>query len=161
MTVFAKLISGFDTGDVISVVALVVAALGVLVGARATWRATTRALLQQQLTTYLDAYQKALGNGGVPGTVQDFGHLDPVQRRGIEILAGQLVGVIDLMVDVDDPRLPRWREFLAGIPGAIALDEGFRLEDYARHDSTRIRIREVRAAEIVKAKSKNIVRGLQ
>ena len=108
-------------------------------------RAATQGLLAEQMAIYLQGYSKALEGSGVPGTLQDFGRLAPAGRRALEILAGQLIGVIDLMIDLKDPRLKDWRAFIGEIPGALAGDEGFQLEAYARHDETKQIIEEARA----------------
>jgi hypothetical protein len=138
---------GSGNGDTVAMAALVVSAVSVLVslaGLYFTRQAALRGLLQQQLNAYLEAYQFALAEGGVPGTVREFDQLAPQQQRRVEILAGQLVGVIELMKDTGDARHRSWLSFLSALPGAIDRYDDFRLEDYARQTRTRREIARIR-----------------
>jgi hypothetical protein len=99
-----------------------------------TLDATLEGNLRNHMLAYTDKFEKVLETIDDPFTVEGYGKLPKAKKAQVQIVAGLLAGVVDLMNEAKDPRADRWAPYLAGIPGPLAED--YPLEAWVRDQKT-------------------------
>jgi hypothetical protein len=123
------------------------AALTAEKAAAATEKLALQDQLRQQMLAYMTEFARLVNDEDDPFSVNGYRQLKREgTKRRVEIVAGLLVGVIDLMYQREDPRVVEWAGYITGLPGPLAQD--YPLETYATHPKTKAAI--VRARDRAK-----------
>lgn len=118
-----------------------------------TRKAVLRGFLREQTSEYLKNYTEL--HDRLEFDLEGYSRLKAGDRVRLELLAGQLVGVIDLMFESGDKRAPTWAGYLTGFPGplvarsvdhSLGTETRFGIEAYATHPKTKLAIDRARQA---------------
>ena len=106
---------------------------------------------QGQLSSQIIAYQKSFSEllevEKTPWGIRNYIGMDAEERTKVQIVAGMLVGVVDLMYTTGDRRAMLWKDYIGQVEGPLAC--GYPLEIYARTDFV------VEAIKSAETKAKN------
>jgi hypothetical protein len=133
---------------VVSVVAAIVAAISAYYSFVSA-RNNGLYILDNQISAYLNLYRDVLSkvddrSGSDPFSLSFRSKYTSLNRSDVQILAGNLVAVVERMELVGDRRAVEWKGFISAIEPAIIGDDGFLLEWYASTDSMRKHISDIR-----------------